>query len=597
MKALYTLKKNFLRYKSYLIGGVVFIILSNLFAIFIPPLVREAINTFISLLDGSEVPKFVQPYLEYFDDITSLALFFGGLIVLSAVLKGIFMFFMRQTIIVMSRYIEYDLKNEIFNQYQSLGQKFYGSNYTGDLMNRISEDVSRVRDFVGPAVMYAINLFFMISMVVGMMFYVNADITIWVLIPLPILAIIIYLVSDTMNKRSDVIQRKLSKLTSYAQETFSGIHVLKSFAAERYFEKDFDELTTEYKEDNMSLVRVNALFMPSVIGLVGLSVLITVYVGGMAVINDKFTLGNIAEYVIYVYMLTWPVASLGYITSLIQRAAASMARINEFMAEKPEEDRGKFNIDKLEKGIEFKDVSFRYKEGDGYALENVSFLIRSGSKFGIIGTTGSGKSTIAKLLMGVYRPDNGQILIDDIPIEQYSRNSLRKMFGYVSQDIFLFSDSIRNNILFGVNDEKDADRLDEVLEIASMDQEVEKFPNKLETILGERGISLSGGQKQRTAIARALIKEPDILLIDDGLSAVDTKTEVSIKQALGKVSKDSTFINISHRISSVQDADHIIFIDNGKILEQGDHNILMKQKGAYAELFGKQLEMNDLDEN
>lgn len=558
---------------------------------------REAINTFISLLDGSEVPKFVQPYLEYFDDITSLALFFGGLIVLSAVLKGIFMFFMRQTIIVMSRYIEYDLKNEIFNQYQSLGQKFYGSNYTGDLMNRISEDVSRVRDFVGPAVMYAINLFFMISMVVGMMFYVNADITIWVLIPLPILAIIIYLVSDTMNKRSDVIQRKLSKLTSYAQETFSGIHVLKSFAAERYFEKDFDELTTEYKEDNMSLVRVNALFMPSVIGLVGLSVLITVYVGGMAVINDKFTLGNIAEYVIYVYMLTWPVASLGYITSLIQRAAASMARINEFMAEKPEEDRGKFNIDKLEKGIEFKDVSFRYKEGDGYALENVSFLIRSGSKFGIIGTTGSGKSTIAKLLMGVYRPDNGQILIDDIPIEQYSRNSLRKMFGYVSQDIFLFSDSIRNNILFGVNDEKDADRLDEVLEIASMDQEVEKFPNKLETILGERGISLSGGQKQRTAIARALIKEPDILLIDDGLSAVDTKTEVSIKQALGKVSKDSTFINISHRISSVQDADHIIFIDNGKILEQGDHNILMKQKGAYAELFGKQLEMNDLDEN
>lgn len=597
MKALYTLKKNFLRYKTYLIGGVVFIILSNLFAIFIPPLVREAINTFISLLEGKEVPAFVQPFLEYFDDVTSLALFFGGLIVLSAVMKGIFMFFMRQTIIVMSRYIEYDLKNEIFKQYQSLGQRFYGSNYTGDLMNRISEDVSRVRDFVGPAVMYAINLFFMISMVVGMMFYVNPQITLWVLIPLPILAVTIYLVSDTMNKRSDVIQRKLSKLTSYAQETFSGIHVLKSFAAERYFEKEFDELTTGYKEDNMSLVRVNALFMPSVIGLVGLSVLITVYVGGMAVINDQFTLGNIAEYVIYVYMLTWPVASLGYITSLIQRAAASMARINEFMSETPEEDRGQFGIEKLEKGIEFKNVTFRYKEGDNNALDSVSFLIKAGSKFGIIGTTGSGKSTIAKLLMGVYRPDSGQILIDDIPIEQYSRNALRKMFGYVSQDIFLFSDTIRNNILFGINEEEDASRLDEVLEIASMDKEVEKFPKKLETMLGERGISLSGGQKQRTAIARALIKEPDILLIDDGLSAVDTKTEVSIKQALGKVSKGSTFINISHRISSVQDADHIIFIDNGKISEQGDHASLMMQKGAYADLFSKQLEMNELEEN
>ena len=568
---------------------MVFIILANLFAIFIPPLVREAINSFISILEGGKVPEFVSKYIGEVSDPSRIALFFGGLIVGSAILKGIFMFFMRQTIIVMSRYIEYDLKNEIFNQYQSLGQRFYSSNYTGDLMNRISEDVSRVRDFVGPAVMYAINLFFMISMVVSMMFYVNAEITLWVLIPLPILAITIYLVSDTMNKRSDIIQQKLSNLTSYAQESFSGIHVLKSFAAEEDFARDFKELTDEYKETNMSLVRVNALFMPAVIGLVGLSVLITVYIGGMAVINGSFTLGNIAEYVIYVYMLTWPVASLGYITSLVQRAAASMARINEFMSVEHEPDLGVHSLDELKHEIEFKNVSFKYTEEADYALHEISFKIEAGTKFGIIGTTGSGKSTIAKLLMGIYRPSSGEILVDGKRIEDYERSSLRKLFGYVSQDIFLFSDSIRNNILFGNNDIEDSSRLDEVIEMASLDKEIEKFPNKLETILGERGISLSGGQKQRTAIARALIKEPNILLIDDGLSAVDTKTEVAIKHALSKASKGATFINISHRISSVQDADCIIFLDNSKVIETGNHEELMEKNGAYADLYNRQL--------
>lgn len=590
MKALYTLKKNFLKYKTYLIGGVVFIILSNLFAIFVAPLVREAVNTFVALQKGEPAPDFIAPYMHYFDGPAQTALFFGGLILISAILKGLFMFFMRQTIIVMSRYIEFDLKNEIFSHYQVLGQKFYGASYTGDLMNRISEDVSRVREFVGPAVMYAINLFFMISMVVGMMFYVNAEITLYVLIPLPILAFTIYLVSDTMNKRSDKIQRELSKITSYAQESFAGIHVLKSFGAEADFERDFDELTNTYKETNMSLVRVNALFMPTVIGLVGLSVLITVYTGGMAVLRGEFTLGNIAEYVIYVYMLTWPVASLGYITSLVQRAAASMVRINEFLDVPAEANEGKEILGELKEGIEFRGVSFKYNEQDPYALKNVSFKIAAGTKFGIIGTTGSGKSTIAKLLMGIYRPTGGEILLDGKPIQEYERRSLKKHFGYVAQDIFLFSDTIRNNILFGSDNESDEARLEEVIKLSALDKEIEKFPAQLETILGERGISLSGGQKQRTAIARALIKNPEILVIDDGLSAVDTKTEVSIKQGLARASKESTFINISHRISSIQDADQIIFLDLGEIIEQGTHTELLNKNGLYSELYTKQMQ-------
>ena len=588
MKALYTLKKYFLKYRAYLLGGVVFIILSNLFAVFIPPIVREAINGITALLNNEPPPAYIQRVFDYFNTPAKAALFFGGLIVLSAVIKGIFMYFMRQTIIVMSRYIEYDLKNEIFQHYQRLGQKFYGANYTGDLMNRISEDVSRVRDFAGPAVMYAINLFFMITMVVSLMLMVNVEITLMVLIPLPVLAVTIYLVSDAMNKRSDIIQQKLSGLTSYAQESFSGLHVLKAFAAEKDFERDFAGLTEEYKETNMSLVRINAWFMPSVIGLVGMSILITVFVGGKAVIAGDFTLGNIAEYVIYVYMLTWPVASLGYITSLIQRAAASMVRINEFLSQEPESTGGDLRIDALDSEIRFEHVSFSY-DGEEPVLKDVSFTIKAGSKFGIIGTTGSGKTTIARLLMAIYSPDAGEIYIDGKPIGQYNTASLRKMFGYVSQDIFLFSESVRENILFGSQEDTDGARLEEVIEVSALKDEIDSFPNGLETILGERGITLSGGQKQRTAIARALIKKPQILLIDDGLSAVDTKTEVQIKQGLTRFTTQSTFINISHRISSVQDADQIIFLDKGEIVESGTHSELMLRNGPYSELYSKQL--------
>ena len=360
------------------------------------------------------------------------------------------MYFMRQTLIVMSRYIEYDLKNDIFKQYQKLGQAFYSKNYTGDLMNRISDDVSKVRMFAGPAIMYALNLSCMIIMVVSIMFYVNAKITLYVLIPLPILALTIYLVSESMNRQSDIIQKKLSRITSYVQETFSGIQVLKSFAAEQDFIDDFDGVNDDYKSSNMTLVKINGVFLPTVIGLIGLSILITIYVGGNEVITGNFTLGNIVEYVIYVNMLTWPVASLGYVTSLVQRGAASQKRINEFLDEEIDTHTEGENIDELQKEIEFKNVWFKYPNTEKWVLQDVSFKIKRDTQFGIIGTTGSGKSTIAKLLMGVYKPTLGKILFDGKDMNGLNQGDLKQLFGYVSQDIFLFSDSIRNNILFGI---------------------------------------------------------------------------------------------------------------------------------------------------
>ena len=545
------------------------------------------------MVDKGELPSFAQDLPIFFQTSSGLALFAGLLVLGFALLKGLCMFFMRMTIIIMSRHIEYEQKNDIFKHYQKLGQGFYGKNYTGDLMNRISDDVSKVRMFTGPAIMYSLNLSCMIIMVVSLMFYTNAEITLYVLIPLPILAITIYLVSDAMNKKSDRIQRKLSNLTSYAQETFAGVHVVKSYAAEDDYTRDFETINEEYKDDNIALVKINGVFMPAVMGLVGLSILITVYMGGNAVVDGAFSLGNIVEFIIYVTMLTWPVASLGYVTSLVQRGAASQKRIDEFMNVQPDEDTGKEVIAKLSKSIEFKNVSFCYPETDVWVLKNVSFVIETNEKFGIIGTTGSGKSTIAKLLVGVYRPTNGEILVDGLPIEQYNRTNLNKLFGYVAQDIFLFSETLRDNILFGSTDATDERNLKRAIESASLDREINGFPKGLETILGERGITLSGGQKQRTAIARALVKDPEILLIDDGLSAVDTKTEVAIKNSLRDWNKSQTFINISHRVSSVQDCKYIVFLDHGTIIEQGNHTEMIRLKGVYADLFDKQMMIED----
>lgn len=589
MKSLYTLKSYFLKYKNYLIQGFVFILLSNVFSIVIPPIVRESIDGIVLLLKDNKTPIYFDSIPSYFRTTSRIALFAGLLIVGSALLKGVFMYFMRQTLIVMSRYIEFDLKNTIFKHYQQLGQSFYSKNYTGDLMNRISDDVSKVRDFAGPAIMYSLNLFCMITMVVSLMFYINPKITLFVLIPLPILAFTIYKVSDAMNRQSDLIQKRLSTITSYVQETFAGVHVVKSYAAEKDFSNEFDKVNEEYKEENMKLVMINGVFMPTVMALIGFSVLITLFVGGNEVVKGNFTVGNIVEYVIYVNMLTWPVASLGYVTSLVQRAAASQKRINEFLNSPIEENKGDQTIDNLDVGIEFQNVWFKYPDTDEWVLKDISFTIKANSKFGIIGTTGSGKSTIAKLLVGLYEPTTGSILIDNQPIESYDKQSLRALFGYVSQDIFLFSDSLKNNILFGSNDHNDASNLSRAIASASLDKEIASFPKGLETILGERGITLSGGQKQRTAIARALIKNPIILLVDDGLSAVDTKTEVDIKNSLSNWNSSQTFINISHRISSIQDAEYILFLDNGSILEQGSHKLLMANNGAYADLYERQM--------
>lgn len=590
MKALSTLLKYFKNYKRNLIIGFFFILLSNVFATAIPSIVRETVDGLDSL--GSS--KFYASYVpDYFHTPLKFAILGGLLIFVCAVLKGVSMYFMRMKLIIMSRLIEYDQKNEIFKHYQKMGQGFYSKNYTGDLMNRISDDVSKVRMFTGPAIMYSINLSVMIVAVVGMMFYVNPRITFFVLIPLPILAIAIYWVSDTMNKKSDLIQQKLSTITSYVQETFSGIQVLKSYAAEKEYSRDFDHLNEGYKEDNMALVKINGIFMPAVMGLVSMSILITLYVGGNAVADGTFTLGNIVEYIIYVNMLTWPVASLGYVTSLVQRGAASQKRIDEFLSFAPDEDAGQNVISELEEGIEFRDVWFKYPETDTWVLENINFTIQKNTKFGIIGTTGSGKSTIAKLIMGIYRPTQGEILIDGKPIESYSKKGLSYLLGYVSQDIFLFSETLSDNILFGSNSISDEKNLKMAIESAALTSEIESFPKGLETMLGERGITLSGGQKQRTAIARALIKNPKILLIDDGLSAVDTKTEVDIKNSLNNWNQEQTFINISHRISSIQDSYEIIFLDNGKIVEKGKHTELVHKEGVYARLYEKQMALSE----
>ena len=590
MKALSTLLKYFKKYKWNLVIGFFFILLSNVFATAIPSIVRETVDG----LDSLDSSKFYASYVpDYFHTPLKFSILGGLLIFVCAVLKGVSMYFMRMKLIIMSRLIEYDQKNEIFKHYQKMGQGFYSKNYTGDLMNRISDDVSKVRMFTGPAIMYSLNLSVMIIAVVGMMFYVNPRITFYVLIPLPILAIAIYWVSDTMNKKSDLIQQKLSTITSYVQETFSGIQVLKSYAAEKEFSKDFDTLNEGYKEDNMALVKINGIFMPTVMGLVSMSILITLYVGGNAVADGTFTLGNIVEYIIYVNMLTWPVASLGYVTSLVQRGAASQKRIDEFLSFAPDEDAGQTVISELEEGIEFRNVWFKYPETDTWVLENINFTIKKNTKFGIIGTTGSGKSTIAKLIMGIYRLTKGEILIDGKPIESYSKKGLSHLLGYVSQDIFLFSETLSDNILFGSNSIADEKNLKKAIESAALTSEIESFPKGLETMLGERGITLSGGQKQRTAIARALIKNPKILLIDDGLSAVDTKTEVDIKNSLNNWNQEQTFINISHRISSIQDSYEIIFLDNGKIVEKGKHTDLVNREGVYAKLYEKQMALSE----
>ncbi len=520
-----------------------------------------------------------------------MALFFGGLVLASAVVKGIFMYFMRQTIIVMSRYIEYDLKNEIFDQYQRLGAPFYSKNYTGDLMNRISEDVSQVRMYLGPAIMYTINLVFLFILVISVMISINPTITLYVLLPLPVLSVSIYYVSDIINKRSTVLQEKLSGITTFVQEAFSGIRVLKAFAAEKHFGSQFEAKSVDYKKQYMKLVQVNALFFPLTMMLVGLSVIITIYFGGKQVIAGTFSFGNIAEYVIYVNMLTWPVASLGWVTSIIQRASASQERINAFLLEEPENREGNPRFDFNEE-LTFDSVNFAYNSTP--VLSNISFKLEKGKTLGIIGTTGSGKSTLASLLLRLYAPTSGQIRIDGKDISGLELESYRNLFGYVPQDIFLFSESIRNNILFGTHLDKTDEDIEHVARLTDVWDDIMGFPKKFETTLGERGITLSGGQKQRVAIARALIRDPEIIVLDDSLSAIDTNTEKTIKNNLQKLGHDKTLILISHRVSTVEDADYILVLDEGEIIEQGSPSELLLKQGLFSDMVKTQNAQNQL---
>ncbi len=569
--------------------GIVFIICSNIFAILIAPIVRTAIDGMIAnvkLFSILNVPKEIIG-----EEISTMALFFGGLVLLSAIIKGVFMYFMRQTIIVMSRYIEYDLKNEIFAHYQKLGAGFYSKNYTGDLMNRISEDVSQVRMYLGPAVMYTINLVVMFVLVISVMISINPTITLYVLIPLPILSISIYYVSEIINKRSSVLQAKLSDITTYVQEAFSGIRVLKSFASEKHFGSKFLDKSVDYKKQYMRLVQVNSLFFPLTMMLVGLSVIITIYFGGKQVIAGTFSFGNIAEYVIYVNMLTWPVASLGWVTSIIQRASASQERINLFLDEKPEETEGDINVS-FESSLEINDVSFSYNKQP--VLSNINFEIKKGQTIGIIGTTGSGKSTLASILMRLYNPTSGEVLIDGKPVLDLNLPKYRSLFGYVPQDIFLFSETIRDNILFGSESELTDVEIEKVCSMSDVWNDIQGFNKGLETILGERGITLSGGQKQRVAIARALIREPQILIMDDSLSAVDTQTERTIKSNLKKLRTNQTVVLISHRVSTVEDADFIIVLDEGKMVESGSPSELMNKSGLFSEMVKTQNAQNQV---
>jgi ATP-binding cassette subfamily B protein len=617
MRALAHLNQYLWQYKWHLVFGTLFIVLSNLFGIYAPVLIREAFNLVTETMaayqgdrvsDYSiEVPYSVKVINDLFGFdssafshineksslaglITRLSLILAVIYLGVSVLKGVFLFFTRQTIIVMSRLIEFDLKNEVFDHYQKLSLAFYRRNNTGDLMNRISEDVSQVRMYLGPAIMYSINLVVLAILAIGAMLHVNVELTLYVLLPLPLLSISIYYVSKIINQRSEKVQRQQSRLSTLTQEAFSGIRVLKAYNRQSFIQKDFTRECNTYKVLSLSQVKVDALFMPAIILLIGLSTIITIYVGGIKAIQGEISIGNIAEFVIYVNMLTWPFASVGWVTSLVQRAAASQERINEFLHTEPEIANPKNAKDNISGKIDFKNVSFVYPDSGIEALHDVSFTIPQGSTLAIIGRTGSGKSTIANLICRNFDVSQGQLMIDNKPINSLNLESLRSSIGYVPQDVFLFSDTIASNIGFGLNPEDvNPEIIKQAAQRAYVKHNIDDFPNSFETILGERGINLSGGQKQRVSIARAIAREPDILIFDDCLSAVDTETEEIILGNLRKIMEGKTTLLISHRVSTVKLADQIIVLDHGKVVEKGSHEELLAHDGEYRDLYQKQL--------
>ena len=608
MKSLKYLNKYLWKYRNRLVLGIIFIAISNVFAIYPPQIVSEAFDAVANSEELQQVLKnekstetlntveetFLTPYTESMSLKTTL-LFFAGLVLLMALLKGVFTFFMRQTIIVMSRMIEYDLKNEIYEHYQALSMSFYKKNNTGDIMNRISEDVSRVRMYLGPGIMYTLNLVLLFAMVIPVMLSKSVELTLYALTPLPVLSILIYIISSKINKKSEATQRQLSFLSTFSQESFSGIRIIKSFVKEKYMNKIMQKEAEEYKDRNLDLVKLEAFFFPVMMMLIGLSTILTVYIGGLKVIEtrgtvDAISVGDIAAFIIYVNMLTWPVTALGWVTSIAQRAAASQTRINEFLETVPEIQNPSTDSVPINGEIEFKNVSFIYPESGTKAVQNVSFKISKGETLAIIGKTGSGKSTIADLVCRLFDATGGEVLIDDRDIETINLNDLRSEIGYVPQEVFLFSTNIKNNISFGLHDENiPQERIEDAAKKAAIHENIITFKKKYDTVLGERGITLSGGQKQRMSIARAIIDEPKILIFDDCLSAVDTETEEKILSNLKQIMKHSTSIIISHRISSIKHANRILVMDEGQIAEQGTHKELLHLKGQYFETYQKQL--------
>ncbi|MFD1316593.1 ABC transporter ATP-binding protein [Namhaeicola litoreus] len=588
MKNLKHLNKYFYKYRYRLIIGVLITAIAKIFALQVPQLIRQSLNV-------------VEDYnKDIISDLASVKheLFLNILLIIgAAILSGFFTFLMRQTLIVMSRLIEFDLKNEIYNQYQNLSQTFYKKNRTGDLMNRISEDVGNVRMYCGPAIMYTMNMLVLFIIALTKMFQIDAKLTFYTLLPFPILSALIYFLSKTINKRSNIVQQYLSKLTTFAQEFFSGINVVKAYSIESQTSSDFSVLATIKKEKNISLYKAQALFFPSMVLLIGISNILVIYIGGQQYISGEIdNIGIIAEFIIYINMLTWPVAVVGWVTSIVQQAEVSQQRINEFLEEKPDIQNLQTNPTEIHGNIRFENVYFTYEDTKIEALHNISFEVDKGRTLAILGKTGSGKTTIINLIARLFDTNQGTILIDGTPIKNVNLHDLRDSIGFVPQDAFLFSDTIRNNIKIG-NENASEEEVIEAAKNAYIHHNIIEFNKKYDTFVGERGVTLSGGQKQRISIARALISNPKILIFDDCLSAVDTETEEIILGNLEKARQGKTTIIVSHRTSSVKNADQIIVLEAGKIVQTGTHNMLINEKGYYQDIYNQQLEEEASDKD
>ena len=587
MKHLAYLNKFFYKYRWRFLLGIIFVSVSNYFRVLQPQMIREALDMVVenlglfNLVDGSSLQR------ELYGNLGQTLLLFGGLVLLLALMMGVFMYFMRQTIIVMSRLIEYDLRKEIFQHYESLTLAFYKRNNTGDLMARITEDVTKVRMYLGPAVLYGINLFSLTILVIYSMLQVSVELTLYCLAPLPLLSLSIYYISNLINKKSEVIQQQLASLNVTAQEVYSGIRVVKSYVQEKPISNFFAGQSEDYKNKSLGLAKINAMFFPLMLLMIGTSTILTVYIGGLQVIKGTVTPGNIAEFVIYVSMLTWPVTAIGWIASIIQQAAASQKRINEFLQIKPKIENTQQESVPLQGHISFDEVAFTYPDTGIEALKAISFNLKPGEKMAIIGKTGSGKTTIADLLVRMYDVSSGQIRIDGKPITEHDLYNLRRRIGYVPQDIFLFSETVSGNIAFAKPDASQ-EEIETFAKHAAVYEDIKGLTEGFKTMVGERGVTLSGGQKQRVSIARALIKNPDIVLLDDCLSAVDTNTEKQILGYFSEALSDKTAIIITHRIYSLLNFDKIIVMDKGTIIESGTHQELLEQQGYYAELFEQQ---------